>query len=892
MFHFIFASFIFLFALLVTFRNVPQHIGIPYLGNRKTLPSLAKTDIFILGDMNVNYKNKSSRDFKKVSFFAQSNGLTQHIKNTTRNTDKSKSLLDIAFSNSKFVSCSGTLDHFISDHQPIFIIHKKGRDKRRSEKFTGRSYRDFNRASFEEELLKGDWDAFFKLDNVEETWDFILNKMTYVLDAMCPLRTYHIKNYRPEWMTSELIEQIKDRDYFYKKAKMKGNRDDWNIAKFLRNTTNSNIRQAKRDFILERLRANEQDAKKFWKTIHSVIPSKKGSSTSEILLKDNRCKIAKDNIAHFINEFFVNVGAVHGQPVNQDLSGEDEGNDINLSTESPDTSDPIDSSRKISKNEVLKIVKEINISKSSGILNISSYILKEAFSIILSQITRMFNLSLDSGLFPTKWKEALVIPIPKSGTLTDVNNYRPNSLLPLPGKILEKLVHRQLSGFLESNSLLSDSQHGFRAGRSTLHSIAQFTKYVNTKLDLKLPTLVTYIDFRKAFDCVQHKVLLDKLKHLGLSDMSVKWIRSYLTNRKQRVLANNVYSFFLNTTQGVPQGSVLGPLFYIIYANDLPDLLQNCNIALYADDTILYTANANFEDSITKMQRDISSLASWCSANGVSVNATKTKTMLFGSPNVLNNLPAFEITYNKTPLQKVTSYKYLGVTLDYHLNYNLHVNKIISSASCMLKQFQRMRNFLTVNAAVLVYKSMLLPILEYGDILLSATTAENRKKLQTLQNKGLRCALNKGLETSSADLHAEANLLKLCFRREQHLLNFMYDLSWDPSYIKLSASTMVTRSQSKRLLKLKKPRTEKFKKSLAYYGPKKWNALPVKFHQSGPKPIFKNMTETWVSSKSESKTESKSKSRSKSKSKFRSKTKSKSKAKPLSKTISISKSKS
>ena len=282
-------------------------------------------------------------------------------------------------------------------------------------------------------------------------------------------------------------------------------------------------------------------------------------------------------------------------------------------------------------------------------------------------------MSLSSGLFPNSWKEALVIPIPKAGTPTDVNNYQPISLLPLPRKVLEKLVHRQLSGFLELNSLLVPMQHGFREGHSTIHSIAQFKNYVYTKLDSKLPTLVTYIDFRKAFDCVQHDVLLRKLKGKSVTD----WPISYITGRKQKVLANNVYSALLNVTQGVPQGSVLGPLFYIVYANDLPDVLKHCNIALYADDTILYTANANFETSITKMQKDIYSLAGWCVANSVSYTK-KSKVMVFGSPKTIQNFTAFEISYKDIPLQTVSSYTYLGMTLDSQLNYNLHVNKIIS----------------------------------------------------------------------------------------------------------------------------------------------------------------------------------------------------------------------
>ena len=229
------------------------------------------------------------------------------------------------------------------------------------------------------------------------------------------------------------------------------------------------------------------------------------------------------------------------------------------------------------------------------------------------------------------------------------------------------------------------------------------------------------------------------------------------------------------------------------------------------------------------------------------MNTEKTKTMVFGSPNMLGKLPPYEINYNNAPLQKVSSYRYLGMTLDTYLNLNLHVNRIVSTVSSKLKQFQRMRSFLNVRAAVLVYKSMLLPLLEYGDLFLSFTSVENRKKLQTLQNKGLRCALGAEATASSVEIHGEAGLLKLKFRREQHLLNYMYDRAQDPRNLKgKSISTIKTRSQSKKLLRLKKPHTEKFKKSLAYRGPKKWNSLPPNFHYTDSKQQYKVLTHDLV----------------------------------------------
>ena len=484
--------------------------------------NLSKVNVFIVGDLNVNYKNKSSANFKKLHFFAQSNGMSQHIENTTRNTDQTNSLIDLALTNSKFVSHAGTLEHFISDHQPIYIVHKKGKDVRESVKFTGRSYRDFDKQTFKDKLLDKDWGGYYDISDPSTAWSYIKNRVEQVLDEMCPLKTFHIKNYRPDWMTDELIEQIKDRDYFYRKAKSTGDEDAWNIAKYLRNTTNSNIRQAKRDFVLDELRQNERNPKKFWKVIRDVIPADKSSTHLDILLKDAGSKIDKGKVAHFINEYFVNVGKVE-LPTSQTDSQNDPLDD-NSMLEGGEATMCLE---RVNEIEVSRVIREINVSKSSGLENIGSFIVKQLFEILITKVTYMFNLSIERSSFPREWKLALVIPIPKTGDLTKVKNYRPISLLPLPGKILEKLVHKQLSDYLEGESLLMEEQHGFRKNHSTTHSVAQLANYVNLKMDQGMCTLATYIDFRKAFDCVQHGVLVDKLYRLKLDRTTIEWVISY-----------------------------------------------------------------------------------------------------------------------------------------------------------------------------------------------------------------------------------------------------------------------------------------------------------------------------------------------------------------------------
>ena len=199
-------------------------------------------------------------------------------------------------------------------------------------------------------------------------------------------------------------------------------------------------------------------------------------------------------------------------------------------------------------------------------------------------------------------------------------------------------------------------------------------------------------------------------------------------------------------------------------------------MALYADETVLYTADPDFGMSMSKIRKDVESLSGWCNANGIRMNTDKTKLMLFGTASKLQKLPAININVDGSPLQTVSTYKYLGVTLDGQLKYDTHINRTVTSASLRLKQLRRMRSFLNTKAAKLVYKNMILPIVEYGDVFLVGASVANRKKLQMLQNKGLRCALNADKYADTDELHVNANILRLKYRRESPLMNLMFDM--------------------------------------------------------------------------------------------------------------------
>ena len=286
-------------------------------------------------------------------------------------------------------------------------------------------------------------------------------------------------------------------------------------------------------------------------------------------------------------------------------------------------------------------------------------------------------------------------------------------------------------------SCYKKQQHGFRENRPTLDALFQLTDQIHLNMDRRSPTLAVFIDFKKAFDCVQHDLLIQKVRTMNIDKLTISWLENYLEYRQQRVLANNHCSEPKKVTQGVPQGSIIGPLLYIIYADDITKIVNKCNVTQYADDTVLYSTGKSLNLALKDMQQSLKSLERWCNTNGIYVNLNKTRFMLFGSKMTLAKVQHEEVNLliNKHPITRVHSYCYLGITLDEQLNFELHAQQTIRKVKNKHVQLRSMRYFLNKKSALMIYKNMILPILEYGDNFASCLPKQTRKNLQIMQNK-------------------------------------------------------------------------------------------------------------------------------------------------------------
>ena len=370
--------------------------------------------------------------------------------------------------------------------------------------------------------------------------------------------------------------------------------------------------------------------------------------------------------------------------------------------------------------ELTSIITCLTSSKSSNVEGINTSQLKDAFKTTIIEFTYFINECLSQSVMPRKWKVGTISPIPKNGNSHAMSDYRPISVLPTPSKIIERAVYNQLIYHLESHGLLDHRQHGFRRDHSTCSAIFELTQYLYNSMDSRLFVSCVFIDYSKAFDTIDHDILCKKLSYYGLDGGVLAWCKDYLHYRKQCVKIDNVKSREEPMKYGVPQGSILGPLFFIIYVNDLLKTVdQKIQILLYADDTVVYFADQDPNIACSTVENALRDIYSWCELNKLTINIKKTKHM-FMTPRNIDNPDVHHVRLGQMTLDNVTSYNYLGVIIDNKLTFNDFLKVKCDKINIRLYQLIKMRKFITSKIACTIYKQVIVPLLDYADFLIDS----------------------------------------------------------------------------------------------------------------------------------------------------------------------------
>ena len=496
---------------------------------------------------------------------------------------------------------------------------------------------------------------------------------------------------------------------------------------------------------------------------------------------------------------------------------------------------------------VFSLLSKLCKSKATGLDKISARLLRECADLVASSLCAIFNRSIVSGVFPTEWKSTKVIPLFKQGERSDLNNYRPISIIPVVAKVFERIVYNQFYEYLTVNNLISCNQSGFRSLHSTATALLEATDNWAFNIDKGNVNAVIFLDLKKAFDTVDHSILLSKLKAYGVGSNSFNWFKSYLDNRMQKCFVNGSLSDSQPLICGIPQGTILGPLLFLLYINDLPNCLANAHPRMYADDTHLTFASNDVAHLEENMNDDLDKITEWLTANNLTLNSSKTEFMLIGSRqrlNTFNRLPSFTIDGNS--IKQVESTKSLGVYIDENLTWNTHIRHISKKIASCIGTLKRSRSFVPFETLLCIYNTLVQPHFDYCSVVWGNCNKSLSIKLQKLQNRAARILTSSSYDANADDLFVKLGWQKLNLQRDLKTATMVYKSlnGLAPDYLKSmftnrSAISTYSLRNCEGKLAVPLPRTNFLKNSFSYNGALLWNSLPINLRQAQSLASFK-----------------------------------------------------
>lgn len=467
--------------------------------------------------------------------------------------------------------------------------------------------------------------------------------------------------------------------------------------------------------------------------------------------------------------------------------------------------------------------------------------------LISEGLTKYINTILEKGVFPDSPKIAKVTPIYKSGIKTDPNNYRPVSVLPVLSKIFERVLYTRLFDFLRETKFLYEHQYGFRPKSNTLNATIDLVTKITENIDKKHIALGVFIDLKKAFDTISHSMLLNKLKGIGLSGSAYDIFESYITNRFQLVKIDNYESQRAKIVFGIPQGSILGPLLFLIYINNIQSIGLTGHVTLYADDTCLFYFGHSIETVINNAQTDLNILSKWLQCNLLTINVSKTAYMIFSAKN--KKIPSYPpLTINNEPLHKSTQERYLGLILDCRLTWKPHIDHIRGKISPLIGLVRKISKCVPRYVRNLIYNSLVRPYLEYLIQIWGNAAKSNLKDLQITQNKIIKVLFNYHRLTSTQIIYNNTKIFNINQLHIYHTCILIQKILTNTTHTQITFKKKTHKyfTRNKNKLELPMPRTNYGKNNIRFGGAKLHNNLPNDVKTSKSLKVFKRRLKQYI----------------------------------------------
>lgn len=797
---------IFIDALTETFGSLPYH-----------------DHILLLGDFNINFLETNSSSTILFKDFLTLTNMKQYVNNPTHFTSHSETLLDLICSDANL---EGILVDYIctlSDHAFLSCELKIPKEKPIKRRAYIRHIKEIDNDELKKCVMLIDWDEVNSILNINEMVDAFNSCVIWIFDVLAPLKPCFIKDAHYPWVTYNIKLMMRRRDEAHAKSRKTKNDVHIESYKDLKYSVEEAIYREKTAYFTIFINNNARNSFYLWKNLKRHINIKsKNDQVLPVIFND----------PEKINNHFLNVpGRCQASPSDIAFYNSNRFGEHTFSLKAVDST------------TVSKILRNLK-SNAVGADEISLDMLLSIFPFTFEVITNIINKSITTSIFPTAWQEALIKPIPKKDNPLELKDLRPISILPCISKILEKIIYNQLSDFLESNNILPNMQSGFRKKRGTTTALVDVVDEILGAQDAGQGTILVLLDYSRAFDTINVPLLIAKLQYYGLSAEAINWFASYLSYRTQSVElrrydGSTSKSKYRPVFRGVPQGSILGPLLFILYSADVINTISHCRYHMYADDIQVYISFPPNEthEAVEKLNEDLNNIASWSDSNCLVLNPTKTKYMILGSKNQIQKI------CNKNPMvrvqgediERVTEARNLGVVMDESLRFEKHILNTVRNCFYRLKVLYRIRPYIKTEVRIRLCESLVLSKLNYADIVTGPRLLTRTKNLiQKVQNACARYCFEIPPHTHVTPFLNNAGIMKMEFRRQLHFATLLFGVVKFkvPQYLfhKLQWASDVHTTHNTRaasyLILMPRHTSAAFRGSFKYNATKCWNNLP------------------------------------------------------------------
>lgn len=795
-----------------------------------------------VGDINIDIlsSEEAAEDYLNI---LNEEGFVSTINNYTRIQNNSKSCLDHIFLRQKHTVVEKSIpiilktnitDHFLVLLQLRFV-GKKGVKNAQDTK----TYLNVNQLLAD---LEGeDWSDIYNEVNVNTATDIFTYKIkNYIEKSSREIKT---RGYRKTpWITCGLIRSISTKNKLYKKMVCNPSDENKNRFRKYRNALNLLIKITKRNYYQKQIHCNKNDSARLWNSVKEMCDGNVKIPIKNIKTAEGKLVTTDREISDAFVNFFTNIGGELSNKIRKCPQR----NNI------PDTKRVKHSIflRPTNKTEVAKIITNLKDHKTPGNDNLRSEQLKAITGYISAPLAYIINKSFELGIFPNQFKSTVIVPIFKKGDKLDVTNYRPISLITSFAKVYEKILYQRLTSFFNKYSILSPKQYGFREGRSTSDAIIHLSTNIYKALNARKPSMAVFVDLAKAFDTVNHAQLLEILERVGVRGTAHDLLCSYLSNREQQVKINGCMSEVKTIQFGVPQGTVLGPLLFNIYINDLFEIKTGGDVVSFADDTAVFFSGDDWNSLRANVQQEMSKFLHYFKNKLLTVSVAKTCYVPFTS--LSSNLPSYssldidaQCPCDGVIINATDKIKYLGVYIDPHLRWGVHTEYVTKKIRSLLHKFKHFKKYFTDAQLKTLYIALIEPHLTYGNIAWGGTTKNHLRSLEVVQKWVLKIIHRKEYTYPTELLFSESNVFDIrqlfCYSvlMKQHTVKKFIPADHNYPLRSLDNFSQI-------------PRVDKTvtQRSFYYLGPKLYSKLPADLKVLNSLSLFKKRLRVWMQSKS------------------------------------------